>query len=262
MPHSLYFGEVVHIRHRPKHHSLRYNVFCALINLAEVKDNSEFGPLFAFNKWGIFSFWEKDFGTKDDRNSESLFENIANLVRTNGHMEKIKRIELLCYPRVFGFIFNPLSVYFGYNQKEEICFIVYEVANTFGERHHYIIDTSNEKGAIVRHKCPKVFYVSPFIPMECEYNFNITPPSSSISIKIKEADKDGDLLFAAFYGKYREFNAKNLFKAIFAYPLMTLKVVGAIHLEAIKLLLKGAPVFKHHEAIKPISPSIIRPEIK
>ncbi len=258
MSHSLYFGEVVHIRHRPKQHSLKYRVFSTLIDIDEARTAPKSSWLFGFDKWAIFSFWQKDFGTKRGPNAQSLFENIKILAQTSGTIGEVKRIELLCYPRIFGFVFNPLSVYFGYNNQDRLSFIIYEVANTFGERHHYIINLSENSAQTIEHKCPKVFYVSPFIPMDCEYNFKIIPPTDRVAIKIYETDKDGALLYAAFHGHKKEFSKKILFQALLSYPLMTLKVVFAIHLEAIKLLAKGVPVFKHHEAKKPTQPSIIK----
>ena len=259
MPHSLYFGEVVHVRHRPKQHILRYRVFSALINISELKASKIPKWLFAINKWAIFSIWEKDFGKReiDQQTNGTLSENIEGILNKADICEKMSKIELLCYPRIFGFVFNPLSVYFCYSEADDLRAIIYEVANTFGERHHYVIAKTNSENQKIEHVCQKVFYVSPFIPMDCQYKFNIIAPNKDVAIKISETDQDGPLLYAAFHGKRQEFSTRTLILALFKYPLMTLKVVMAIHLEAIKLLMKGAPIFKHSDAKKPISPSII-----
>lgn len=258
MPHSLYFGEVVHTRHRPKKHILRYRVFSTLIDIDDIASPNIPKHLFGFNKWAIFSFWEKDFGSRDlTSKGQTLRANIDALLVDSGINEAIEHIELLCYPRILGFVFNPLSVYFCYGEADKLRVIIYEVANTFGERHHYIINTSDPQTRKIEHTCPKVFYVSPFIPMDCQYRFNIDQPGENVAIKISETDKDGALLYAAFHGKRHEFSAKNLMLALFKYPLMTIKVVAAIHIEAIKLLFKGAPVFKHSDAKKPTAPSIV-----
>ena len=145
-------------------------------------------------------------------------------------------IKLLCYPRIFGYVFNPLSTYFIYNKHSELISIFYEVKNTFGEQHTYIFKAQDEK--TVQNKCKKKFYVSPFIEMDCEYHFKTLNPREQLSVVINQNDKDGKLLFASQDGISKDFNNKNLILSYLTHPLMTFKIIGAIHYEAFKLWAK------------------------
>ena len=155
--------------------------------------------------------------------------------------EEIK-IKILCYPRIFGYVFNPLSIFFIYNKISEPIAIFYEVKNTFGEQHTYIFETKDQK--LIENKCYKKFYVSPFIDMDCEYNFSVTKPGDSISVIINQHDKEGKLLFASQDGKIQDLTSKNLIINYLKHPLMTFKVIVAIHYEAFKLWLKKVKLVK------------------
>jgi DUF1365 family protein len=115
------------------------------------------------------------------------------------------RIELVCYPRLFGFVFNPLSVYFCYRQDGGLAGILYEVHNTHGERHTYVMPATGDD-RVVRHSAAKEFFVSPFMPMECVYRWRITPPGQRVGISILENDVGGLLLTASFTGRREEFS--------------------------------------------------------
>ena len=126
--------------------------------------------------------------------------------------------------------------------------IIYEVHNTFRERHWYILPVTNNSVNIIKQKCKKELYVSPFVPMDCTYNFFIQPPSDRVRVVIREEDGDGLLLAAAFSGNYSPLNDLTLLKAALRYPLMTVKVIAGIQFEAIRLFFKGIPHFPHSAA--------------
>ena len=235
---KIYTGKVIHRRFKPKEHYFKYSVFSLLIDLDELEDIQKEISIFSYNKFNIISFFDKDHGERD---SSSLKDWVYSNIKTLGIEEEVK-IKLLCYPRIFGYVFNPLSVLYIYNENNELISIFYEVKNTFGEQHTYIFETKNED--LIKNKCNKKFYVSPFIEMECEYNFSVTKPRDTISIIINQNDQEGKLLFASQDGKAKDLTNKNLIFNYLKHPLMTFKVIVAIHFEAFKLWMKKIKLVK------------------
>ena len=230
---KIYIGKVIHKRFKPKEHYFKYNVFSLLIDLNELEEINKYIKFFSYNKFNIISFFDKDHG---DRDGSSIKLWVKKNLRNIGIMTEDISIKLLCYPRIFGYVFNPLSTYFIYNKHSELISIFYEVKNTFGEQHTYIFKAQDEK--TVQNKCKKKFYVSPFIEMDCEYHFKTLNPREQLSVVINQNDKDGKLLFASQDGISKDFNNKNLILSYLTHPLMTFKIIGAIHYEAFKLWAK------------------------
>jgi len=230
---KIYTGKVIHKRFKPKEHYFKYNVFSLLIDLNELEEINKYINFFSYNKFNIISFYDKDHG---DRDGSSIKLWVKKNLRNIGIMTEDISIKLLCYPRIFGYVFNPLSTYFIYNKHSELISIFYEVKNTFGEQHTYIFKAQDEK--TVQNKCKKKFYVSPFIEMDCEYHFKTLNPREQLSVVINQNDKDGKLLFASQDGISKDFNNKNLIFSYLTHPLMTFKIIGAIHYEAFKLWAK------------------------
>ena len=230
---KIYIGKVIHKRFKPKEHYFKYNVFSLLIDLNELEEINKYIKFFSYNKFNIISFYDKDHG---DRDGSSIKLWVKKNLRNIGILTEDISIKLLCYPRIFGYVFNPLSTYFIYNKHSELISIFYEVKNTFGEQHTYIFKAQDEK--TVKNKCKKKFYVSPFIEMDCEYHFKTLNPREQLSVVINQNDKDGKLLFASQDGISKDFNNKNLIFSYLTHPLMTFKIIGAIHYEAFKLWAK------------------------
>ena len=230
---KIYTGKVIHKRFKPKEHYFKYNVFSLLIDLNELEEIKKYIKFFSYNKFNIISFYDKDHG---DRDGSSIKLWVKKNLRNIGIMTEDISIKLLCYPRIFGYVFNPLSTYFIYNKHSELISIFYEVKNTFGEQHTYIFKAQDEK--TVQNKCKKKFYVSPFIEMDCEYHFKTLNPREQLSVVINQNDKDGKLLFASQDGISKDLNNKNLILSYLTHPLMTFKIIGAIHYEAFKLWAK------------------------
>ena len=242
----IYTGNVVHKRFKPKIHFFKYKVFSLLIDLSEIHLLDKNLKIFSYNKFNIISFYDKDHG---DRDGSSIKLWVKKNLRNIGIMTEDISIKLLCYPRIFGYVFNPLSIYFIYNKNTELISIFYEVKNTFGEQHTYVFK-SDINNNLVQHMCKKKFHVSPFIEMDCVYFFRLLKPGNKISVIIDQNDKEGKILYASQDGVKSEITNVNLTKSYLKHPLMTFKIILAIHFEAFKLWSKGIKFIKKKFKIK------------
>jgi len=242
----IYTGTVIHKRLKPKIHTFNYKVFTLLIDLSEIDLLHKTLRLFSYNKFNIISFFNKDHGPRDGSSLKNWV--VDNLKKNNIESNEIK-IKLLCYPRIFGYVFNPLSVFYVYDKNSDLIAILYEVKNTFGEQHSYIFKTKKEQN-LIQHVCKKKFHVSPFIGMNCVYFFRLLKPGNKISVIIDVQDSKGKILYASQDGIKSELNNNNLFKSYLKHPLMTFKIIIAIHFEAFKLWTKGIKFIKKKLKIK------------
>ena len=240
----IYNGEVSHTRFKPVRHFLKYKTFSLLIDLDEINLLDKSIGIFSHNKFNIFSFYDKDHGDRDGGNLKNWV--ISNLKKFQ-IKEKITNIKVLCYPRILGYVFNPLSIFYCY-EKDKLVAIFYEVKNTFNEQHTYIFKIKNNEEII--QKCRKKFYVSPFMDMETFYNFKLLNPNDKLSVFIKQTDADGTILTATQTGDKKEFSFKQLAINFLKYPLMTIKIIGSIHYEALLLWKKGAIYRKREVKLK------------
>ena len=230
----IYNGEVNHTRFKPVKHFLNYKTFSLFIDLDEIEQLDKSISIFSHNKFNIFSFYNKDHGDRDGNCIKKWVISNLKKYKIEGNISKIK---ILCYPRIFGYVFNPLSIFYCY-ENEKLKSIFYEVKNTFNEQHTYIFKIKD--GEEIRQKCKKKFYVSPFMDMETFYNFKLINPNQRLSVTIKQTDAEGTVLTATQTGDKKEFNFKQLLINFFRYPLMTLKIISSIHFEALLLWKKGA----------------------
>ncbi len=230
----IYNGEVTHTRFKPVRHFLKYKTFSLLIDLDEINELDSRISIFSYNKFNVFSFYDKDHGERDGSN---LKEWVLTNMRKFNIEGKINKIKILCYPRIFGYVFNPLSIFYCY-ERDKLKAIFYEVKNIFNEQHTYIFKIKNNEE--ITQKCKKKFYVSPFMDMETYYNFKLINPNNKLSVFIKQTDSKGTILTATQTGDKKEFNFKQLIKNFFKYPLMTIKIISSIHYEALLLWKKGA----------------------
>lgn len=237
----LYFGKVMHARLRPVRHRFSYRVMSLLIDLDRLDEADRQSRLFAVNRAALFSFHEVDHG---ERNGASLSAYARHLAAARGIELSGGRIQLLCYPRLLGYSFNPLSIYFCYHSSGELALLIYEVRNTFGEIHPYVLQVEGGDGSgdIIRQSQAKQFYVSPFMAMATRYQFRLAPPGETVKVRILQTDNTGPVLAAGFCGSRQPLTSRVLLSAFLAIPLLTLKVVAAIHWEALRLWMKGAPL--------------------
>jgi DUF1365 family protein len=243
---ALYTGWVMHRRLRPRPHSFRYRVFSLLVDLEDLPRLDSRLKLFAWNKFSLFSFHDRDHG-----DGRPLNVWLDSLLAGAGIVADGTR-QVLCYPRILGYVFNPLSVWFCRDRAGMLKAIVYEVHNTYDERHFYVLPATGSQN-IVSHDCSKDFYVSPFLSHDCRYFFRIRPPGEKVAVVIHEKEMGAAMLDASFTGKRRALTDRALLAMLLAYPLMTLKVIAAIHFEAVRLMLKGIRRHPHSPAREVVS---------
>ena len=233
-PASLFHGRVTHRRLRPVGHAFAYRVFSMLIDLDRIDEAAAQCRFFSRNRFNLFSFFDRDHADED---AAPIGARIRAMLWGAGFRGD-GRIELLCYPRILGFVFNPLSVYYCEDAEGRLEAVLYEVRNTFGGMHSYLIPAEAEDG-VIRQSADKSFRVSPFMDMDQRYHFRLKPPAGDVSVTIRQTDADGPIFCAAFSGERQAMTDAALVAAFFRYPLMTVKIVAAIHFEAARLFAKG-----------------------
>lgn len=228
----LYRGDVVHTRAFPVRHRLRYRVFNVFADVDALPQLDKRLRLFSYNRFNLFSLHDRDHGSGDGAPVAAHIRNIAATAPQGGN---IARIFMFCYPRVLGYVFNPLTVYYCYDQTRRLVLMVYEVNNTFGERNTYVIPVKDG----YRQSCRKNFYVSPFNRVEGHYKFHVVPPGNQLQLKVLLRTAEGPCLNAYFSGLRQPLTDATLLRSFVTLPLLTVKVIAAIHWQALKLAFKG-----------------------
>ena len=238
---SLYSTTIVHERFYDFKHKFKYLVLSMFIDHDEIKELTKKIKIFSYNKFNIFSYYENDHGYRDGR---LLREFVEDFLLINKVEFKKLKINIMCFPRILGYVFNPLSIIYCYDEKNLIA-IFYEVKNTSNEQHTYCFARNkNFKAHKYVHECDKNFYVSPFIGMKARYKFENLTPNQKMSVAINLFDKDNKkILTASQYGIKLPLNSLSLLKELFYNPLATIKVIFAILYEAFFIIIKGGKYY-------------------
>jgi DUF1365 family protein len=229
----------MHARLSPFGHRFAYAVLTITVDIDRLEETDRAAALFSVGRFNLYGFDARDHGEGD---GSPLRAHVERAFAQAGLTTPPARILLHCYPRTLGRVFNPLSVYFAYDAADRLMGVVYEVRNTFGERHSYVapVRAGELDEAGLRQERDKLFYVSPLLDMKLRYRFRLRPPGEAIAIRILETGPDGPVLAATFHGTQRPLTSAALLRAFARIPFQTLKVVVAIHWEALRLWMKGA----------------------
>lgn len=239
-----YVGQVVHKRMSPRLHAFSYRVFALCLDVDQIDLLAGELRLFSRGRGNLLSFHDADHAAGT---GETVGAHARALLRQADLARFGARVELVCYPRLLGHVFNPLSVYFAYDATGRLGAVIYEVSNTLRERRSYVIPVAAARtDGLVVQGCDKKLYVSPFTATEARYGFHVMPPGDDIVIGVNLRERGRPILKTHFRGHRMELSDRTIALLLLRFPLMTFKVVAAIHLEALRLWLKGTPVQPYH----------------
>ena len=269
---AIYVGEVVHQRARTFDHRLRYRLWMVLADLDELDGLQTRLRLLGRGRFGLISLRAADHG---DRSGRPLRAQVEGHLAQAGVDIAGGPIRLLTMPRILGYGFNPISVFFCHTPDGALAALLYEVTNTFHERHSYLIATpspprpkdgegdhpkdgggvegdpmrsADDRTALIRQTVEKQLFVSPFMDRDLTYDFTVRPPGEAVSVIVAVRRGDTPILTASFAGQRRPLTDSQLLRAFLAHPLLTWKVTWGIHWEAVKMMFKGAR-YRHRGAV-------------
>ncbi|MFN8972421.1 MAG: DUF1365 domain-containing protein [Alphaproteobacteria bacterium] len=238
MTSAIYTAKVMHKRLFPKVNQFTYGVYYLALPLDQLGRLDD-GWRFGVNRRALVSFHERDHGARDGSPLEPWIRGI--LAEHAAHVA-ITDITLITMPRIFGYVFNPVSFWLCFDASQQLRAVLAEVHNTFGEAHNYLIVHSDGRALAADDLlyARKIFHVSPFLPREGSYQFRFAYNPESMGVTINYHDAEGQLqLITMLSGQFKAFNPMNLRRAFWQHKLVTLKTISLIHYQAIKLIAKG-----------------------
>lgn len=249
----LSMGQVRHSRLRPSENTFSYGVFTLMLPIRTLGQAKFLTGLCSRNRFNLISFHDSDHGD----GKTPLLQWIDQLLASENIHDADGEIWLQAFPRVLGYVFNPVSFWFCHRKDGALRAIVCEVNNTFGERHFYLLDTGDVMQWGKQLTSKKVFHVSPFCAVEGSYRFRFMRTVQTLDdhqrerivARIDYHDNHGPLLLTSISGNLEELTTRRVALAFVKHPLMTLGVIGRIHWQALKLFVKRVPFFR-----KPLPP--------
>ena len=238
----LYTGWVRHRRHHPRVHDFRYRILLAYLDLHELDHLGRTVAPFSVNRWNLWSFFDRDHV---DGRPGATSGKVRRLLAHHGIALEGGTIALLTQCRIFGYVFNPISLYYCHDAGGALAAVVAEVDNTFGERYLYLLDGRRAAAGTARFRCAKEMHVSPFLAMDCTYDFELAPVGDRLSVAIAQHEGGLRVRDARLRGRRRPLTTRTVADALLRYPCVTLKTISAIHVEAARLYLKGVPFLRH-----------------
>ncbi|GAB5389347.1 MAG: DUF1365 domain-containing protein [Alphaproteobacteria bacterium] len=240
-PVCLFDTRVLHRRLKPFGHCFRYSIWQLLIDIDRLDELDRISPLLGVDRTAPIQFRRQDHGARDGSSLRGwAMRKLRYFPVPQGGWG---RFQLLCMPRVLGMGFNPLSIWYCEDGLGRIAAMIWEVSNTFGEAHCYVIPNDPDTGLSLRQSCDKAFYVSPFIGMKQRYTFRTARPDDRMRVIIHQQDEEGGQMVAAMTGNRKPLSTSSLSGIALAQPLLPVKVLGAIHWQAFRLWLKGAAYY-------------------
>lgn len=232
---GLLISKIMHARQKPRKHAFTYGAYYLCFALEELKTLGN--TFLSLNQFNLFSFHDRDHASRNGDNIENWIHRLLqewNITQADG------KIVLLTLPRVLGYVFNPVSFWFCLDKLGNLRAVLSEVSNTFGEHHSYLSFHDDHRPITGDDwlEAQKMFHVSPFMKVEGYYRFRFVYSEDKIGVWINYFDEAGMLLATSVTGKRHPLTSANLLKCFFRYPLVTFKVIGLIHFEAVRLLLK------------------------
>ena len=239
----LYECTVMHRRLSPKKHEFVYRIFLFLFDLEELPEIERRVPFFSVNAPNLYSLRDEDCF---QFHSRGIRQNLESFLATQNLPIRPARIQLLTLPRLLGYTFNPVSVFFCFDENNRPLTSVIQVGNTFGELKPYLVPC-DPSGTGFHVRVPKNYYVSPFSALDLEFDFRFDTPGPRLRLAIDDYAGSERVLISTVTGARKELSAANLARLTLRYPLVTLKVIFLIHWEALRLWLKKIP-FRMKEA--------------
>jgi hypothetical protein len=239
----LYACEVMHRRYRPVEYRFVYRTFSLLIDIDDLQGLDRASPLLSVNRFNLLSLHAADHLPPGETDMRAWIDGV---LASHGIESAGVRVRLLCMPRVLGWGFDPLSIWYCESPEGEPVATVCEVHNTFGERHCYLLRPSDARWPLNDSRT-KVFHVSPFIPVSGRYAFALSRPGRRLHVAIQLKDGEGALMSATQSGQSRPFTTMGLLAQFVRVPFQTAKVLGGIHWHALKIWLRGVPFHRKPE---------------
>ena len=233
----LYECSVMHRRLLPKRHEFVYKIFLFFLDLDELEPLEKKIPVFGVNQANLYSLRNEDYF---QFHSGSIRDNLLTFLKSEGFENVPGRVRLLTLPRLLGYTFNPISIFFCFDGSGRPLVSVIQVGNTFGELKPYVVPLDPATGRF-QARLPKLFYVSPFAELDLAFDFRFDEPGDRLRVLIDDYAGEEKSLITTLTGARMDLTLGNLLFLTLKYPLVTLKVITLIHWEALRLWWKKIP---------------------